>query len=97
MLAKEYRVPMPLTVDEYKIGQLYMIAKHSFEETTGGDGEGIEFIVNEPCEDPVRGKGQYTEKRAYLNRCVCAYLEKTRGWRGGCLCGRMNFEWAHEL
>lgn len=26
MLVKEYRIPLPLTVDEYKIAQLYMIA-----------------------------------------------------------------------
>lgn len=26
MLIKEYRIPLPLTVDEYKIAQLYMIA-----------------------------------------------------------------------
>lgn len=45
-----------------------MIAKHSFEETHSGDGEGIEFVVNEPCEDEEHGRGQYTEKRAYLHR-----------------------------
>jgi len=26
MLIKEYRIPLPLTVDEYRIAQLYMIA-----------------------------------------------------------------------
>ena len=26
MLVKEYRIPLPLTVDEYRIAQLYMIA-----------------------------------------------------------------------
>ncbi len=26
MLIKEYRIPLPLTVEEYKIAQLYMIA-----------------------------------------------------------------------
>ena len=25
MLIKEYRIPLPLTVEEYKIAQLYMI------------------------------------------------------------------------
>lgn len=25
MLIKEYRIPMPLNIDEYKIAQLYMI------------------------------------------------------------------------
>ena len=26
VLTKEYRIPLPLTVDEYRIAQLYMIA-----------------------------------------------------------------------
>lgn len=26
MLIKEYRIPLPLSVEEYKIAQLYMIA-----------------------------------------------------------------------
>ncbi|KAM4651220.1 cytoplasmic phosphatidylinositol transfer protein 1-like [Discoglossus pictus] len=65
MLVKEYRICMPLTVDEYRIGQLYMISKHSHEQSS--DGEGVEVIINEPYEDPVHGKGQYTEKRLYLN------------------------------
>lgn len=26
MLIKEYRIPLPLTVEEYRIAQLYMIA-----------------------------------------------------------------------
>lgn len=30
MLIKEYRIPLPLTVDEYKIAQLYMIAVRLF-------------------------------------------------------------------
>ena len=33
MLIKEYRIPLPMTVEEYKIAQLYMIAKKSREET----------------------------------------------------------------
>ena len=30
MLIKEYRIPMPLSVEEYKIAQLYMIAVSDF-------------------------------------------------------------------
>lgn len=91
MLLKEYRICMPITVEEvslhtcswftdnqysyklvyylsfqYRLGQLYMIARHSQEESHGG--EGVEVIVNEPCTDPVRGEGQYTEKRIYLHK-----------------------------
>ncbi|KAG7491670.1 hypothetical protein MATL_G00006130 [Megalops atlanticus] len=65
MLLKEYRICMPLTVEEYRIGQLYMISKHSHEQSDRG--EGVEVVQNEPYEDPTHGPGQFTEKRVYLN------------------------------
>ncbi|OBS65109.1 hypothetical protein A6R68_06360 [Neotoma lepida] len=49
----------------YKIGQLYMISKHSHEQSDRG--EGVEVVQNEPFEDPHHGNGQFTEKRVYLN------------------------------
>lgn len=49
-----------------------MISKHSHEQSS--DGEGVEVIINEPYEDPIHGKGQYTEKRVYLNRCAIKHL-----------------------
>ena len=58
-----------LTQKQYRIGQLYMIARHSAEESKGG-GDGVEVVVNEPCHDEKHGGGQYTEKRIYLTRCV---------------------------
>ncbi|KAM9782641.1 cytoplasmic phosphatidylinositol transfer protein 1b [Neosynchiropus ocellatus] len=65
MLMKEYRICMPLTVDEYRIGQLYMISKHSCEQSGGG--EGVEVVRNEPDNHPKYGLGQVTEKRIYLS------------------------------
>ncbi|CAL8305640.1 unnamed protein product [Merluccius merluccius] len=65
MLMKEYRICMPLTVEEYQIGQLYMISKHSHEQSERG--EGVEVVQNQPYEDPEHGQGQFTEKRVYLN------------------------------
>ncbi|XP_036426016.1 cytoplasmic phosphatidylinositol transfer protein 1-like isoform X2 [Colossoma macropomum] len=65
MLMKEYRICMPLTVEEYRIGQLYMISKHSHEQSDRG--EGVEVVQNEPFNDPTHGQGQFTEKRVYLN------------------------------
>lgn len=61
MLIKEYRIPLPLTVEEYRIAQLYMIAKKSRDESKGA-GSGIEIIVNEPYADGPGGSGQYTRK-----------------------------------
>lgn len=65
VLTKEYRICMPLTVEEYKIGQLYMIARYSHEQSESG--EGVEVVANQPCEDPVHGAGQFTEKRIHLS------------------------------
>ena len=54
MLVKEYRLAMPLTVEEYRIGQLYMIAKHSHEQSEKG--EGVEVVTNEPVYHKVHGQ-----------------------------------------
>ena len=51
---------------QYRIGQLYMISKHSHEQSDRG--EGVEVVQNEPFEDPTHGQGQFTEKRVYLSR-----------------------------
>ncbi|XP_023026564.2 retinal degeneration B isoform X1 [Leptinotarsa decemlineata] len=61
MLIKEYRIPLPLTVEEYRIAQLYMIAKKSREESSGA-GSGVEILINEPYTDGPGGQGQYTRK-----------------------------------
>eukprot|EP00117_Sycon_ciliatum_P028656 scpid76748/ scgid22978/ Cytoplasmic phosphatidylinositol transfer protein 1; Retinal degeneration B homolog beta len=71
VLTQEYRVCLPVSVDEYRIGQLYMIAKHSLEQSDEGDG--VEIVKNEPCEDPVHGTGQYTEKHIHISN-------KLPGW-----------------
>ncbi|OCT61808.1 hypothetical protein XELAEV_18047837mg [Xenopus laevis] len=65
MLVKEYRICMPLTTEEYRIGQLYTISKHSHQESDRG--EGVEVMENREHHDPVHGSGQYTEKRVHLS------------------------------
>lgn len=63
---------MPLTVEEYQIGQLYMVNLHSHEQSQKG--EGVEVVANEDCEDPIHGKGRYTEKRIYLNSKLPSWI-----------------------
>ncbi|XP_070571740.1 phosphatidylinositol transfer protein alpha isoform-like isoform X1 [Ptychodera flava] len=72
MLIKEFRVHLPITVDEYKVGQLWSVAEASKNETGGG--EGIEVIVNEPFENDEFGKGQYTHKIYHLASKVPAFI-----------------------
>jgi hypothetical protein len=61
MLIKEFRIVLPLSVEEYQIGQLYSVAKTSSQETSNG--EGVEVLVNEPYTNEQTGeRGQYTHK-----------------------------------
>ncbi|MEQ2298238.1 Cytoplasmic phosphatidylinositol transfer protein 1 [Ameca splendens] len=73
MLMKEYRICMPLTTEEYRIGQLYMISKHSCEQSDGG--EGVEVVRNEPDTHPQHGPGQLTEKRIYLSSKLPSWIK----------------------
>jgi len=57
---KEFRILLPLTVEEYQIGQLYSVAKSSSQETSNG--EGVEVLKNEPFKNEDGLEGQYTEK-----------------------------------
>ncbi|XP_030794909.1 membrane-associated phosphatidylinositol transfer protein 2 isoform X14 [Rhinopithecus roxellana] len=61
MIIKEYRIPLPMTVEEYRIAQLYMIQKKSRNETYG-EGSGVEILENRPYTDGPGGSGQYTHK-----------------------------------
>ncbi|KAJ2709270.1 hypothetical protein H4R19_004341, partial [Coemansia spiralis] len=65
VLVKEFRIRNNCTVDEYRIAQLFSVAKMSLSET--GEGEGVEVIKNEPYDDE-NGKGQYTYKIYHLAR-----------------------------
>ncbi|XP_041666598.1 membrane-associated phosphatidylinositol transfer protein 2-like [Cheilinus undulatus] len=77
MLIKEYRIPMPLSVEEYRIAQLYMIQKKSREESCG-EGSGVEILENKPYEDGPGGSGQYTHKVYHIGKHIpswfCAIL-----------------------
>ncbi|CAG0888834.1 unnamed protein product [Darwinula stevensoni] len=74
MLVKEYRIPLPLTVDEYRIAQLYMIAKKSRLASTGV-GSGVEILVNEPYTDGPGGSGQYTHKLYHIGSHLPGWLK----------------------
>ncbi|GLD51787.1 membrane-associated phosphatidylinositol transfer protein 2-like isoform X1 [Lates japonicus] len=77
MLIKEYRIPMPMSVEEYRIAQLYMIQKKSREESCG-EGSGVEILENKPYEDGPGGSGQYTHKVYHIGKHIpswfCAIL-----------------------
>ncbi|XP_067378425.1 membrane-associated phosphatidylinositol transfer protein 2-like isoform X4 [Channa argus] len=73
MLIKEYRIPMPMSVEEYRIAQLYMIQKKSRDESCG-EGSGVEILENKPYTDGPGGKGQYTHKVYHIGMHIPSWF-----------------------
>ncbi|XP_066509616.1 membrane-associated phosphatidylinositol transfer protein 2-like isoform X4 [Hoplias malabaricus] len=73
MLIKEYRIPMPMSVEEYRIAQLYMIQKKSREESCG-EGSGVEILENRPYTDGPGGTGQYTHKVYHIGMHIPSWF-----------------------
>ncbi|XP_063931400.1 phosphatidylinositol transfer protein 1-like isoform X1 [Zophobas morio] len=87
MLLVEYRIPLPFTLEEFEIAQLYMVVKASQEYTV--DGEGVEIIKNEPYNNLEgaldfgelskvsipKNKGQYTHKKYYIGSRIPPYVK----------------------
>jgi len=78
MIIKEYRVTLPMTVEEYQVAQLYSVAEASKNETGGG--EGVEVLKNEPYDNvPLLNgkfmKGQYTHKIYHLASKVPSWIK----------------------
>ena len=69
---REFRIPLPISVEEYHIGQLYAVAEASKNETGGG--EGIEVVVNEPTNHEKYGECQYTHKIFHLKSKVPMFV-----------------------
>jgi hypothetical protein len=79
MIIKEYRVVLPMSVEEYQVGQLWSVAEASKQETGGG--EGVEVLKNEPFTGVplLNGRynsGQYTHKIYHLQSKVPGMIRK---------------------
>ena len=44
----EFRIPLPIAVDDFEVAQLYMITR--LQESVTGGGEGVVVLKNEPYE-----------------------------------------------
>eukprot|EP01113_Clastostelium_recurvatum_P010810 TRINITY_DN1542_c0_g1_i1.p1 TRINITY_DN1542_c0_g1~~TRINITY_DN1542_c0_g1_i1.p1 ORF type:complete len:266 (-),score=75.27 TRINITY_DN1542_c0_g1_i1:80-877(-) len=74
VLVKEYRIPMPISVEEYRIAQLYMVSKVSKEHS--GHGEGVQVIENRPYTDEGLGNsGQYTHKHLRIGSRLPGWIK----------------------
>ncbi|PAA50983.1 hypothetical protein BOX15_Mlig008412g3, partial [Macrostomum lignano] len=70
----EYRIPMPCSVAEYRLGQIYMIAKHCRQQSQLS--EGVRVMLNEPYESPELGPGRYCEKKIYLGSRLASWTNR---------------------
>ncbi|XP_076452932.1 phosphatidylinositol transfer protein alpha isoform-like [Babylonia areolata] len=81
----EYRICLPMSVEEYHVGQLWSVAEASKNETGGG--EGLEVLKNEPFDEEnnppvtpleasgkVYTEGQYTKKIYHLKSKVPTFI-----------------------
>lgn len=64
---------MPMSVEEYRIAQLYMIQKKSREESCG-EGSGVEILENKPYTDGPGGTGQYTHKVYHIGMHIPSWF-----------------------
>ncbi|KAF2072192.1 hypothetical protein CYY_006489 [Polysphondylium violaceum] len=71
VLVREYRIPLPISVEEYRVAQLYMVAKVSKNHTSNG--EGVEIIENKPYIDGAIN-GQFTHKIFHLSSRLPTWL-----------------------
>lgn len=73
VLTSEYRVVLPMSVDEYQVAHLFTVAEQSKNETGGG--EGVEILKNEPYVNKETGEtGQYTYKKISKDSRVPAWI-----------------------
>ena len=73
MKIREFRIPLPMSLEDYHVAQLWAVNEQSRQETGGG--EGVEVVKNEPFEglDFLGGKytkGQYTYKIYHVDTKV---------------------------
>ncbi|XP_073113337.1 uncharacterized protein [Elaeis guineensis] len=70
---KEFRIVMPMSLEEYEVALMYTIMKMEQLNTTSK--EGVEILQNIPFEDELLGKGQYTSKIYHLQSKIPGWLK----------------------
>ncbi|KAJ4725971.1 Phosphatidylinositol transfer protein [Melia azedarach] len=70
---KEFRIVMPISLEEYQIAQMYMVMKMQQQNSDGA--EGVEVLENKPFEDDIYGRGQYTFKIYRLQSKAPSWLQ----------------------
>lgn len=69
----EYRIICPCTVEQNKIGSIYMTSKRSEEESKQVKGEGVETVNNEPFSNE-KESGIYTYKILHFKSRIPSFM-----------------------
>ncbi|VAH89722.1 unnamed protein product [Triticum turgidum subsp. durum] len=70
---KEFRIIMPMLMEEYEIGLSYTIIKMEQQNTNGK--EGVEVLQQVPFEDDELGEGQFTSKVYHLQSKIPSWMK----------------------
>ncbi|KAJ1297638.1 hypothetical protein BS78_01G392400 [Paspalum vaginatum] len=70
---KEFRIVMPMSMEEYEIGLSYTIMK--MEQQNTNSKEGVEVLQQVPFEDDKLGKGQFTSKAYHLQSKIPSWMK----------------------
>lgn len=68
---KEFRIVMPMSLEEYQVAQMYSVTKMQHQSRT--DTEGVDILESRPFDDEF-GKGHYTSKVYRLQSKVPTWL-----------------------
>ena len=74
VLQKEYRIVMPVSVEEYRCAQVYMTSRTSLSEAMDAEGASVEILANRPEEHPRLGRAQYTKKIFHIDKRFPSWL-----------------------
>eukprot|EP01102_Stenamoeba_stenopodia_P003133 TRINITY_DN13068_c0_g1_i1.p1 TRINITY_DN13068_c0_g1~~TRINITY_DN13068_c0_g1_i1.p1 ORF type:complete len:304 (+),score=35.70 TRINITY_DN13068_c0_g1_i1:59-970(+) len=75
MLIKEYRIPLPFTVEEFRKGHAFMSAKSSKIMMEESSGESLELVTDEPFENE-NGKGRFVHRVFHLSSRIPIWVRK---------------------
>jgi hypothetical protein len=70
----EYRIPMPMTLEEFDVGRNFMVSRVNQLESDGAGGKAVEMILNEQGNHSIYGIGRHSVKRYNIARRMPAWL-----------------------
>ena len=94
---KEYRIVLPISVDEYRIAQVYMTSRTSLMEAESADGAGVEILANRAAEHPKLGAAQYTKKVFHIDKRFPAWMRMIAPKSGSTLVEESYNAFPHTL